>query len=201
MSPEQATGLIVAVIVMMMGVLGSLIPVLPGIPLVFVAALVHRMIFGDAGASTPVLAVMGALMIFSMVLDALGTMVGARKLGATWRGMIGAMAGGVVGLFFIPFGLVLGPFIGAILGELTGGRGRDAAIKAGSGAVLGLLLGALGKVVCGVIMIILFLASVISRRESSTTSPTQFASVSRHFTPKTQHFAPMDGSRKAVELE
>lgn len=184
MSPEQATGMIVAVIVMMMGVLGSLIPVLPGIPVVFVAALMHRMIFGEAGASTPVLAVMGGLMIFSMVLDALGTMVGARKLGATWRGFTGAMVGAFIGLFFIPFGLLLGPFIGAILGELAGGRDRDAAIKAGSGAVLGLFLGALGKVVCGVIMIILFLASVISQRESTIPSQAQFANVTHHFTPE-----------------
>ena len=195
MSTEHVTGLLVTVVVMMMGVLGSLIPVLPGIPVVFVAALIHRMIFGAAGASTPVLIMMGGLMLLSMALDALGTLLGARKLGATWRGMLGASIGAVVGLFFIPFGLIFGPFIGAVVGELAGGREGNKAFKAGAGAVLGLFLGALGKVLCGVIMIILFLASVISRRESPSPEPSQLAQFYHHFTPETHHAAPMRGNQ------
>ena len=195
MSTEHVTGLLVTVVVMMMGVLGSLIPVLPGIPVVFVAALIHRMIFGAAGASTPVLIVMGGLMLLSMALDALGTLLGARKLGATWRGMLGASIGAVVGLFFLPFGLIFGPFIGAVVGELAGGREGNKAFKAGAGAVLGLFLGALGKVLCGVIMIIMFLASVISRRELPSPEPSQLAQLCHHFTPETHHAAPMRGNQ------
>ncbi len=195
MSTAHITGLLVTVVVMMMGVLGSLIPVLPGIPVVFVAALIHRIIFGAAGASTPVLVLMGGLMLLSLALDAIGTLVGARKLGATWRGMVGASVGALVGLFFIPFGLIFGPFIGAVLGELAGGRENNDAFKAGAGAVLGLFLGALGKFLCGVIMIVLFLASVITRRESPSLEPSQLAHAYHHYTPETHHSAPMRGSQ------
>lgn len=80
---------------------------------------------------------------------------------------MGALIGGLVGLFFGPLGLILGPFVGALAFEMIGGRDVKASSKAGTGAVLGLLAGALGKLVCCVVMILLFVGSVLFNGFSS----------------------------------
>ena len=120
MSAGEWVGLLLALLVMLAGVAGSIVPALPGPPLVLAAALVHKLWFGAASASGTVLWVMTALMLLSLALDFAASLVGARKLGATWRGVLGATVGGVVGLFFGPLALILGPFVGAMLFELLG---------------------------------------------------------------------------------
>jgi uncharacterized protein YqgC (DUF456 family) len=160
-SAGEWAGLLLALLVMLAGVAGSIVPALPGPPLVLAAALVHKLWFGAASASGTVLWVMTALMLLSLALDFAASLVGARKLGATWRGVLGATVGGIVGLFFGPLALILGPFVGAMLFELLGGRDFKEAGRAGLGAVLGFLAGALGKVACAVAMTGLFLGSVL----------------------------------------
>ena len=76
---------------------------------------------------------------------------------------MGAVVGGIVGLFFSLPGIILGPFVGALLLELTGGREFKPAAKAGMGAVLGLLVGAVGTLAMSLVMILLFITSVIFR--------------------------------------
>jgi len=88
---------------------------------------------------------------------------GAKRLGATWRGAAGAIIGGLVGLFFNLPGILLGPFIGAMLFEMAGGREWKAASRAGVGATLGLLAGALGKLACCIAMTGLFTMNVVYR--------------------------------------
>jgi hypothetical protein len=90
-------------------------------------------------------------------------MVGAKKLGATWKGVTGAVLGGLVGLFFSLPGIILGPFIGATLFELFGDREFREALKAGVGATLGLLFGAVGKVAVAMVMMLMFTWSVVAR--------------------------------------
>jgi uncharacterized protein len=102
-------------------------------------------------------------MAFSMVMDYLASMVGARKLGATWRGIVGAFVGVIVGLFFSLPGLLLGPFAGAVLLEMLGGRKWKEAGRAGLGAVLGLLLGGVGKMACCIASMALFTVNVVLR--------------------------------------
>ena len=80
--------------------------------------------------------------------------------------MVGAALGGIVGLFFSLPGIVLGPFIGAMLFEMCGGQEFKKALKAGTGAVLGLFLGIVGKFSICVIMILLFVVNVIYRSAS-----------------------------------
>ena len=90
-------------------------------------------------------------------------MVGAKKLGARWWGIVGAMVGGLVGMFFGLPGIIIGPFLGAMVFELIGGYKIKPAAKAGAGALLGLFAGAVGKLaVCG-LMIVLFAGDVILR--------------------------------------
>jgi uncharacterized protein YqgC (DUF456 family) len=163
MTPEQIIGLSLALLVMLAGLIGSLLPVLPGTPLVLLAAFGHRLYFGPAGASNLVLGILAALTLLSVIFDFLAGTVGAKRFGATWRGMTGAAIGGLIGLFFNLPGIILGPFLGAILFELLGGREFNKAAHAGVGAAVGLLLGIVGKFSICVVMIILFATNVILR--------------------------------------
>jgi hypothetical protein len=163
MTVEQIIGFSLALVVMFVALAGNLIPGVPGTPLALVAAIAHRLYFGEASVGNWVLAVLVALTLVSVLLDYLGSMLGAKKFGATWRGAVGAVVGGLIGLFFSLPGIILGPFLGATLAEMLGRREFKLAAKAGAGAVLGLMLGAIGKfAVCGV-MIGLFATNVIYR--------------------------------------
>lgn len=157
----QIIGLALAALAMCIGVLGCVLPGIPGAPLVFFAALAHRLYFGpDGGASVWVLAVMFLIMLFSIAVDYLASMYGAKKLGASRPGIIGAVVGGIIGfLTFNPFVLLIGPFAGAFIGELSSGKDWKASGKAGLGATLGLLGGAIGKLACALAMTGLFLVN------------------------------------------
>ncbi|MBM3833316.1 MAG: DUF456 domain-containing protein [Verrucomicrobia bacterium] len=167
MSVEQIVGLSLALLVMFIGLAGSLLPGIPSTPLVLAAAVGHRFYFGDASASNLVLVILVALALLSLGLDYLASMVGAKKLGATWRGMVGAVLGALVGLFFSLPGIILGPFLGALLFEMIGGREFEEAARAGVGALIGLLVGAVGKLACCVTMIAVFSYSVATRSGST----------------------------------
>jgi len=163
MMTEQFIGLSLALLVMLTGLIGSLLPVLPGTPLVLVAAIGHRLYFGEASASNLVLGILVALTLVSLVFDFLASLLGAKKFGATWRGMIGAVIGGIIGLFFSLPGIILGPFLGAMLFEMLGDKEFKKAAHAGVGATMGLLLGIVGKFSICIVMMILFATNVILR--------------------------------------
>jgi uncharacterized protein YqgC (DUF456 family) len=168
MSMEQMAGLALALVIMAIGMLGSILPGLPSTPIVLLAAVGHRMYFKETGPGTFVLILMLGVMLLSLAMDYLATMYGAKKLGATKRGIIGAVLGALVGLFFSLPGLILGPFIGAFAFEMAGGRETREAVRAGAGATLGLFAGALGKLACCVAMIGLFVINVLYRSLSGS---------------------------------
>src|SRR6266540_2682307 len=161
MTAEQIIGLSLALFVMCFGLAGSVLPGIPSTPLVMLVAIGHRLWFGAAGASNLVLIILGLLMVMSLVMDYVASMYGAKRLGATWRGVLGAVVGGLVGIFFALPGIIVGPFLGALLFEMMGGREWKPAARAGLGAVVGLFIGALGKLACCVAMMALFAFSVI----------------------------------------
>jgi hypothetical protein len=163
MTAEQIIGLSLALLVMLGGLVGSILPGIPGTPLVLAAAIGHRLYFGAASANNWVLGSLVALTLLSFAFDYLASMLGAQKLGATWRGILGAVVGGLIGIFFSFPGIIIGPFAGALLFEMAGGRKLKPAAQAGLGAMLGLLAGAVGKLAICVAMIGLFAASVIWR--------------------------------------
>lgn len=163
MTTEQIIGLSLTLLVMLAGLVGSLLPVLPGTPLVLLAAIGHRLYFGDASVSNTILFILVALTLISVLFDFLAGLLGAKKFGASWRGMTGAVIGGIIGLFFSLPGIILGPFLGAMLFEMLGGQEFKKATRAGVGATVGLLLGIVGKFSIGVVMMIIFATSVILR--------------------------------------
>lgn len=172
MTMDWAIGLAVAWLIMTIGVLGCFIPGIPATPVVFLAALGHRIYFGgDTGPSAWVLIVLGALMAVSTLMDFLATLYGAKFFGATRRGIWGAAIGGLIGLFFSLPGLILGPFLGAIVFEMVGGRRFGEATKAGVGAIIGLIAGAVGKLVFCLIMVVLFSINVLGKSSFQFKSP------------------------------
>lgn len=152
-----------ALVVMLVGVAGCLFPGIPSSPLVLAGAIGHRLYFGANSASNLVLGILAAITLFSLVLDYLASVYGAKRMGATWRGVLGAIIGGTIGIFFNLPGLLLGPFLGALVFELAGGRDFEESSRAGVGATLGLLAGAVGKMACCGAMMGIFTINVVMR--------------------------------------
>src|SRR5262245_52820788 len=148
MTTEQIIGLCVALLLMCVGLAGSILPGLPSTPLVLIAALGHKLYFGETGAAWWVVGVLAGFTLLSLVMDYLASVYGAKRLGATWRGAVGAVLGGLIGLFFNLPGILLGPFIGATAFELVSGRTFKESSRAGLGATIGLLAGIIGKLGC-----------------------------------------------------
>lgn len=163
MTGVEIIGLMLTLLVMLVGLVGSVAPLLPGPPLILLAALGHRLWFGAHSASWWVLIFITGLTILSVVLDHFASMYGAKWFGATWRGVLGAFIGGLVGLFFNLPGIIIGPFLGAMVFELMGGHEFDKASRAGLGATLGVFAGAFGKCIVSVVTIVMFSVSVIFR--------------------------------------
>ena len=163
MTTAEIIGLTLTLLVMLAGFVGSIVPFLPGPPLVLIAAVGHRLCFGENSASALVMLYLAALTVVALLLDHFASVYGAKRFGATWRGLLGAFVGGVVGIFFSIPGIIIGPFIGAMLFELMGGYEFDKASRAGLGATLGVFAGIIGKCVISVVMIGLFTMNVIWR--------------------------------------
>jgi uncharacterized protein YqgC (DUF456 family) len=163
MTVEQIIGLALAVLIMCVGIAGSILPGLPSTPLVLAAAIGHKLYFGAFGAGWVVMTILAVLTVVSLALDYLASIYGAKRLGASWRGAVGAVVGGLIGLFFSFPGIIIGPFLGALIFEMVGGRNIQESSRAGLGAVLGLLAGALGKLACCLAMTGLFVMDVVWR--------------------------------------
>jgi hypothetical protein len=130
---------------------------------VLATAIAHRLYYQDHGPATWLLILMGLITAASLVIDYIAGVYGAKKLGATWRGMAGAVVGAIAGLFFSLPGIIIGPFLGATLFELIGGYEFRKALKAGVGATLGLAAGAVGKLLACGFMMLLFTINVLVR--------------------------------------
>ena len=127
------------------GIVGTLLPALPGLPLVFAGLLVAAWADGFAHISVWTLVLLGVITGLAMLADFAAGLLGTRVAGASKWAMLGAAIGTIAGLFFGPIGLLLGPFVGAVVGELIYQENLKQAAKAGLGAWLGLLLGAVAK--------------------------------------------------------
>ena len=137
--------LVLAVVLVCVGIAGSVLPALPGVPLVF-AGLLLAAWAGDFQQVTWItLVVLGLLTAFSFVIDLAATAAGARRVGATRLAVLGAALGTLAGLFLGLPGLILGPFVGAVAGELISHGKVDQATRAGLATWMGLIFGTLAK--------------------------------------------------------
>ncbi len=144
------------VALMLVGLAGTFIPVIPGAPVILTGAVIHK-IFLPGFLSGWTLAALAVLAAFAVVLDMICSIGGAKWYGATSCGIWGSGGGAIVGLFFGIPGILLGAVLGAILGEMIFARQPlKAAAKAGLGAGLGLLASAAGRAAITVLMIGIF---------------------------------------------
>jgi len=154
--------LAIAVILVVLGVMGTVLPVLPGALLVFAGLFLAAWAQDFARVGAWGLAIIGALMALSFAVDFIASMLGAKRVGASPKALVGAAVGGLAGLFFGLPGILLGPFIGAVLGELIARGGFAQAARVGVGTWLGLLVAAVAKLVVAFLMIGTFAAFYVA---------------------------------------
>lgn len=158
MSDPSVILLIVGIISAAAGFAGLILPLLPGAPLLFaglfLCAWAER--FRYAGFWT--LFVLAGMAAATYPVEHIGVALGAKKYGGSGRAMLGAAIGGLLGIFFGVPGILVGPFLGAVAGELSLRRSIEQAGRAGFGTVVGIAMAAGGKLAIGIAMTGLFLA-------------------------------------------
>ena len=132
--------LTLGIVLMILGIIGCLVPVLPGPPLSFLGLLaLHFTKFGDF--STLILLILGGVALAVTIFDLIVPLWGTKKFGGSKYGSRGATIGLIIGFFLGPIGIILGPFMGAFAGEMIFKDDVKYAIRAGFGSLLGFLTG------------------------------------------------------------
>lgn len=144
---------------LVLGFLGCLIPILPGHLILLFAAIAHRLMLGReaSGMEWWTFVVLGVLMVLSQIFEFAAGAAGVRWFGGTRWGACGAVVGGLVGMFFFPLGLILGPLVGAFAFEKFFAKQEfKPAASSGVGSVLGTVAGMGIRLVIGVAMLAWF---------------------------------------------
>ena len=159
MDPNIA--LAVAAILVVVGLAGTVLPLLPGILLVFAGLFLAAWAHDFTRVGPWGLGLIGLLAALAFLMDFLASVLGAKRAGASPQALVGATIGAIVGILFGIPGLILGPFFGAVAGEYIARRKLGQAGKVGLGTWLGLLFGAVAKIVIAFLMIATFAAFYI----------------------------------------
>ena len=153
--------LILGIILMVLGIIGCLVPVLPGPPLSFLGLiLLHVTRFGHFPKTT--LITLAAIAVIVTILDYIVPVWGTKKFGGTKYGIRGATVGLIIGFFLGPIGIVLGPLIGAFVGEMIFKDDLTYAFKAGFGSLLSFLTGIGLKLAASFVMTFYFVKEWIA---------------------------------------
>lgn len=147
--------MVIAILCLIIGFLGCIVPALPGVPLSFVALLLLHF-SGVATFSWQFLLILGLIVVLIQVLDFLIPMWGTKYFGGGRLGSIGCIVGTFIGMFFLPFGIFIGPFVGAVIGEILDGKNTNEALRAGLGSFIGFVTGLFLKLIISVGAIIIF---------------------------------------------
>lgn len=152
---------IIGGIFMLAGIVGCLVPLLPGPPLSYLGLLVLQL-QSEAPFTWKFLVGWGIIVLLITALDYFIPIYGTKQLGGTRYGMWGCAIGLVAGFWFGPVGIIVGPFVGALFGELLSNRNSEQAFKAALGSFIGFLVGTVIKLITSVAMLYYFAASFIS---------------------------------------
>lgn len=147
-----------AAIVIAVGLVGTVLPFVPGVPLVFAGLFYAAWAQDFTRVGWVGLVVIGALMVIAFIVEIGAGALGAKRVGASGLALLGATIGALVGIFFGVPGLLIGPFAGAVAGELIATGGLVQAGKVGVGTWIGFLLAAIAKLVIAFLMIATYLA-------------------------------------------
>ncbi|MGE0355510.1 MAG: DUF456 domain-containing protein [Burkholderiales bacterium] len=143
----------IAALLVVVGIAGTVLPLLPGIAFVFGGLLLAAWADDFQRVGAFAIVILGLLTALAIAADLLASAFGAKRMGASPRAVVGATIGAVVGIFFGLPGLVVGPFVGAVAGELSARRELLHAGRAGLGTWLGLLLGSIAKLTLAFLMV------------------------------------------------
>jgi uncharacterized protein YqgC (DUF456 family) len=151
----------VAVVMVTVGLIGVVMPALPGHMLILAGLIVGAWADGFTRVGVWTLVMLGVIALASYGVDFVAVALGAKRLGASPRAMTGAALGTLAGLFFGLPGVIVGPFVGAVIGELTTHRDFTKAGKAGVAAWIGFAIGTAVKVALAFLMIGIFLVALV----------------------------------------
>jgi len=152
--------ILLAGLFLLLGFLGCILPVLPGAPLSYLGILLLHFT-SKVQFSIEFLIFWAMMVILVQILDYAIPIWGTKKFGGSKSGIWGSMLGLIVGLFFGPVGIILGPFVGAVLGELLAGRNKAEAFRAGFGSFVGFLLGTISNLIVSGFLIYYYVAAII----------------------------------------
>jgi uncharacterized protein YqgC (DUF456 family) len=147
---------VIAALLMVAGIAGSILPALPGIPLLFAGIWLAAGTDHYRHAGLWWLIAIAVIGMLGLAIDFIAGTLGAKRVGASSRALWGAAIGTIVGMFFGIAGLLLGPFVGAVLGELASGNSVLRSAHVGVSAWFGMLVGTLVKLVMSFVMLGLF---------------------------------------------
>lgn len=154
------TLVVVGWLLVLVGFIGCFLPLLPGPPIAYVALFLPLFMGKHGSPSIWILLWAGSVTVGVTVLDYVVPALGARKFDCSALGTVGCVIGTIAGLFFLPFGVIVGPFLGAMFGEMIAGKEFIPAVKGAVGTLLGYVFGVLIKVLCCVLIAVLFYFAV-----------------------------------------
>ena len=150
---------ILAGALVVVGLAGTILPALPGVPLVFVGLLMAAWIGDFQKIGWPTLTVLAILTALAVAADLIATLLGAKRAGASKYALFGAAIGSIIGLFFGLIGILVLPFLGAVVGELIARQRLNQAARVGLASWLGMLIGALAKLSLAITMLGVFVVA------------------------------------------
>lgn len=150
-------------LLLFIGLVGSVVPILPGTALMMAAILLHKLLL-PATVGWLAIGWIAFFFVLSVIVDFAGVLIGTRMFGGSKWGMTGASGGALLGMFFSLPALLIGTFLGAIAAEkYVARRTHRASFRAGVGATVGFLLSTVARLACAVVMAALFLLDVLTR--------------------------------------
>jgi uncharacterized protein YqgC (DUF456 family) len=154
----------VTVILLLAGLIGSVVPLLPGTTLILAGVLLQKWLLPGTLTWTAV-SWIAAFWMLSIVVDLLGTILGTRLLGGSKWGMAGASGGALIGVFISLPALILGSILGAFAAEkIFGRRSNRDALRSGLGAALGFVISTVARLGCALVMVAIYVVAVIPAR-------------------------------------
>jgi len=152
---------VLCVALIVLGLAGTVLPLLPGTVLVWGGIVVGAWIDDFARVGTTTVVVVSVLAVLAWALDYVAGLMGAKKAGASKQALLGAAVGTVVGLFMGLVGVLFMPLVGAAIGEYLARKDQTRAVKVGVSTWVGIMVGLIAKVVLAFIMVGIFVAALL----------------------------------------
>lgn len=150
-----------SVLLIVVGLAGTVLPALPGPALVLGGIVLGAWIDDFTRVSVLTVGITAGLAVLAWVLDYVAGLLGAKRAGASPQALVGAALGTVVGLFMGLVGVLFMPFVGAVAGEYLARRDEAGALKVGAGTWIGIMVGLLAKVVLSLVMVGIFVIALV----------------------------------------